>query len=154
MRKVPQEGNIPIQREVGDAASHQTVITEEMVEIYAALVDDHNPIHVDKATGKRSIFGANIAHGMLVGSLFGPVIVNQLIGPGCIYKKQVLEFEAPVLVGETVTATVTVKEAKHKPDKDVYVLETDCIRADGVRAISGEAVIIAFKEGLNVKPSR
>jgi 3-hydroxybutyryl-CoA dehydratase len=138
----------PLQRDAGDKAQHQTTITEQMVKIYGALVGDENPIHVDPETGKRSIFGANIAHGMLVGSLFGPVIVNQLIGPGCIYRKQILEFEAPVPIGEEVTAVVTVLEAKHKPDKDVYVLQTECFRTDGTRVITGEAVIIALPSGL------
>lgn len=146
---IPLKRGTPVKREVGDVASHTTVMTEQMVKIYAALVGDENPIHVDPETGRKSIFGANIAHGMLVGSLFGPVIVNQLIGPGCIYRKQILEFDAPVPVGESVTATVTVLEAKHKPDKDVYVLQTECFRADGQRVINGEAVIIALPGGLN-----
>ncbi|MBY0404562.1 MAG: MaoC family dehydratase [Cyanobacteria bacterium] len=146
---IPIKRSVMIQREVGESASHTTVITDQMVKIYAALVKDENPIHVDPETGKRSIFGANIAHGMLIGSLFGPVIVNQLIGPGCIYRKQVLEFDAPVPIGEEVTATVSVIEAKHKPDKDVYVLQTECFRSDGQRVINGEAIIIALPGGLN-----
>jgi 3-hydroxybutyryl-CoA dehydratase len=146
---VPIKQGKPVRREVGDSARHSTVISEQMVKVYGALVGDENPIHVDPETGRRSIFGANIAHGMLVGSLFGPVMVNQLLGPGCIYRKQILEFEAPVPVGETVTAVVTVLEAKHKADKDVYVLQTEAFREDGVRVITGEAVIIALPGGLN-----
>lgn len=138
----------PIRREAGDSASNRVTISEQMVKIYAALTGDENPIHVDEETGRQSIFGVNIAHGMLVGSLFGPVIVNQLFGPGVIYRKQTLEFEAPVPVGEPVTAVVTVKEAKHKPDKDVYVLQTECFLNTGQRVIDGEAVIIAFTSGL------
>jgi 3-hydroxybutyryl-CoA dehydratase len=138
----------PLQRDAGDSARHTTQITDQMVKIYAALVQDENPIHVDPETGRRSIFGANIAHGMLVGSLFGPVVVNQLIGPGCIYRKQILEFEAPVPIGEEVTAVVTILDAKHKADKDVYVLLTECFRGDGTRVITGEAVIIALPSGL------
>ena len=137
----------PIRREVGDKATNTVVISEQMVKIYAALVQDENPIHVDKDTGKQSIFGVNIAHGMLVGSLFGPIVVNQLIGPGVLYRKQTLEFEAPVPIGEEVTAVVTVTEAKHKPDKDVYVLQTECFLKDGKRVINGEAVIIVLAEG-------
>ncbi len=127
------------------------MISEQMVKVYAALVNDENPIHVDKATGKQSIFGVNIAHGMLVGSLFGPIVVNQLIGPGVLYRKQTLEFDAPVPIGEAVTAIVTVKEAKHKPDKDVYVLQTECFLQNGTRVINGEAVIIVLASGLTAK---
>lgn len=145
---VPLTRGKPQRREAGDAASNTVTISEQMVKLYAALTGDENPIHVDKETGRKSIFGVNIAHGMLVGSLFGPIIVNQLIGPGVLYRKQTLEFEAPVPIGEAVTAVVTVREVKHKPDKDVYILQTDCFLPSGQRAITGEAVIIALLSGL------
>lgn len=146
---IPLNRMKPLKREVGDRALHTTVITEQMVKLYSALTGDENPIHLDKATGKQSIFGTNIAHGMLVGSLFGPVIVNQLLGPGVLYRKQTLEFDAPVPIGESVTAVVTVVEAKHKPDKDVYVLQTECFLPSGQRVINGEAVIIVLAGGLS-----
>lgn len=145
---LPLNTTQPVRREVGDKASHVVVITEQMVKLYAALVGDENPIHVDKQTGRQSIFGVNIAHGMLVGSLFGPVIVNQLLGPGVLYRKQTLEFDAPVPIGEAVTAVVSVKDVKRKPDKDVYILQTDCFLQNGQRVITGEAVIIALMDGL------
>lgn len=130
---------------IGDKGSHTTTITREMVEQFAQLTGDHNPIHVDPETGKASLFGTNIVHGMLVGSLYGPVIVNQLVGPGCIYRKQSLEFEAPVPVGEAVTSIVLVKDAIHKPDKVIYVLETEtCLANGGKRVLKGEAVIMVL----------
>ncbi len=132
-----------VKRLVGDQASHSVTISEEMVRQYATLVGDENPIHIDKETGRKSIFGTNIAHGMLVGSLFGPVVVNKLLGPGVIYRSQTLNFEAPVPVGESVMATVTVKEVKEKPDKCIYILQTDCfLTASQKPVITGEAVII------------
>jgi acyl dehydratase len=140
-------------RNVGDTARQAIVISRQMVEVYAALTGDKNPIHLDEGTGKASIFGTNIAHGMLVGSLFGPLMVNHLLGPGIIYRKQTLEFEAPVPLDETVTAVVTVREVHRKPDKDVYILDTECFLSDGIRALHGEAVVLALKDGLK-KPSR
>ena len=134
---------------IGDKASQSVTVTEQMVKFYATLTGDENPIHVDKATGKQSIFGTNIAHGMLVGSFFGPIIVNQLIGNGSVYRKQSLEFEAPVPVGETVEAVVTIEDIKEKPDKLVTILKTECFLPSGQRAILGEAVIILLASGLD-----
>ncbi len=150
---IPLKRGKPLRRETGDVASHTVVITERMVKIYGALTGDENPIHIDKEAGRKSIFGSNIAHGMLVGSLFGPVIVNKLIGPGAIYLKQSLEFDAPVPIGEAVKATLTVKEAKHKEHKSVYVLQTECFLDDGTRVINGEAVIIVPASGLKQQPA-
>ncbi len=145
---IPLKRGKPVRRETGDVASNTVIITERMVKIYGALTGDENPIHMDKETGRKSIFGSNIAHGMLVGSLFGPVIVNKLIGPGAIYRKQTLEFEAPVPIGEAVKATITVIEAKHKEDKSVYILKTECFLGDDTRVITGEAIIIVLAAGL------
>jgi 3-hydroxybutyryl-CoA dehydratase len=129
-------------RNIGDSARNTVIITRQMVQTYANLVNDLNPIHVDEDTGKASIFGRNIAHGMLVGGLFGPIVVNQLIGPGAVYLKQTLEFKAPVPVDETVTAEVTVQNVKRKPDKDIYTLQTQVLLPSGKPAIIGEAVIL------------
>jgi acyl dehydratase len=130
-------------RNVGDAESITVTISREMVNQYAVLMNDTNPIHIDPIAGQGSIFGCNIAHGMLVGGLFGPLVVNQLLGPGVLYRKQTLEFDAPVPVDAEVTATITVAETKFKDDKDIYILKTEChLTENGQRVIQGEAVII------------
>lgn len=147
--KVELLKSLYVSLDIGTSAEETVQISESMVHIYADLMNDHNPIHVDKETGRKSIFGTNIAHGMLVGGLFGPIIVNQLIGPGAIYRKQSLEFEAPVPIGEDVRAVVTVDNLVQKPNKDFYTLRTECFLADGKRVIAGEAVIVVVTEGLN-----
>lgn len=125
--------------EIGASASRQRTFTPEDVARFADLVGDHNPVHLDAAFAAQTPFGRPIAHGMLVASLLSGLLGEELPGPGSIYLGQSLRFEAPVFVGDTVTATVTVTAVR--AEKRMLTLTTACVRSDGVRAISGEALI-------------
>ena len=67
----------------------------------------------------------------------------ELPGPGSIYIKQSLNFRAPVYIGDTITATVTV--SKVREDKPIITLESICKNQDGTVVIDGEAVLLAPK---------
>jgi acyl dehydratase len=51
-----------------------------------------------------------IVHGMWGAGLISAVLGTRLPGPGTIYLSQSLKFIAPVNIGDTITATVTVSE--------------------------------------------
>lgn len=40
-------------------------ITQDMIEVYAAISGDFNPIHVDAQVAAASAFGGTIAHGCI-----------------------------------------------------------------------------------------
>ena len=56
------------------------------------------------------MFHRVIAHGMLSAGLISNVLGTKLPGPGTIYLGQDLRFTAPVDIGDTITATLTVAE--------------------------------------------
>ena len=106
--------------------------------MYAAVSTDTNPIHIDAEAAKSSIFGERIAHGMLSAGLISAVLGTRLPGPGSLYMRQSLRFAAPVRIGDTVKATVTVTALN--PEKKRATLSTFCtVRGDVV--IDGEAYI-------------
>jgi len=114
---------------VGMRDSISKKITKEMVDMFADISEDHNPVHVDPEYGKTCIFGANIAHGMIGAALISAVLGNKLPGLGSIYVSQDLRFKAPVYFGDVVTAWVEITgldEAKHKIN-----LLTWCENQDG-----------------------
>ena len=53
--------------------------------MFAELSTDHNPVHLDDAYARDTIFQGRIAHGMLTAGLISAVIGEQLPGHGTVY---------------------------------------------------------------------
>ena len=124
---------------VGDQASFAKTITEADVVIYAGLIGDFNPIHIDAEYARQSMFKERVAHGMLVSGLISAVLGTQLPGPNSIYLGQDLKFTAPVKIGDTVTAVATVTEKRD--DKRIIKLKTTVSNQRGETVIDGSAVV-------------
>jgi 3-hydroxybutyryl-CoA dehydratase len=133
---------------VGDSAEMSKTINEEDVRAFAELTGDHNPVHLDEEYAAGTRFGRRIAHGMFGASLISAVLANELPGRGTVYLSQALKFTAPVFLGDTVTARVTVKHLRE--DKPVVTLETVCTNQRGERVVEGEAVVLVPKAEANV----
>ena len=88
-------------------------MTQERVDRFADVTEDHNYIHVDVERAKASQFGGTIAHGYLTVSLLAP-ISQQLLevtdATGVNYGMDRLRFPAPLLVGAAFRGTGEVKE--------------------------------------------
>jgi len=129
--------------EIGDFASFQKTITETDVYMYAGLSGDINPAHINEEYMKDSIFKGRIVHGMLTAGLVSAVLGNHLPGPGTIYLGQDLKFKAPVRFGDTIKATVTVKEKNI--EKNRIVCETICENQEGTIVLTGFATVMPPK---------
>ena len=125
---------------VGDSASVTKTITEADIQTFGDLTGDHNPLHFDKDHARRTRFGQPISHGMLTGALFSPIIAHELPGEGAIYLSQSLKFVAPVFAGDTITATLTVKQVRE--DKQIITLDGIATNQKGEVVITGEAVVL------------
>ncbi|MBI4741563.1 MAG: MaoC family dehydratase [Betaproteobacteria bacterium] len=94
----------------GMSASIAKTVTEADIVLFAGISTDVNPMHLNEEWAKTTQFGGRIAHGMLSAGFISAVLANKLPGPGTVYLGQTLKFKAPVRIGDTVTATVTVRE--------------------------------------------
>jgi 3-hydroxybutyryl-CoA dehydratase len=128
---------------LGDSEEITKTITDSDIQIFADVIGDHNPIHVDDAFARTTRFGRRIAHGMLTASLISSVLANKLPGEGSVYLGQTLQFVAPVFPGDEVTARVTVKEIRE--DKPILKLETICLNQRNEIVIRGEATVLLGK---------
>jgi acyl dehydratase len=121
---------------VEDTITFTKTIDEADVNRFAAISGDTNPLHLDEDAASDTRFDGRIAHGILTTGLISAAL-GRLPGT-CIYLSQDLEFQAPVEIGDRVTATVEIVE-------DVgdgrYRLQTIVKNADE-RAIDGEALIL------------
>ena len=136
----PQNGYDIEDISVGMSAGISKTITEADILLFSAVSTDTNAVHLDEEFGKTTMFGGRIAHGMLSASLLSAVLGTRLPGPGVIYMSQSLRFMAPVRIGDTVHAKVTVKEVI--AEKSRVVLDTVCTVAGKV-VIDGEAMVMA-----------
>lgn len=126
--------------EIGMSRSITKVMGDHEINLFAEVSEDRNPLHLDDAAGAASIFKTRIAHGMLSAGLFSALIGERLPGHGSIYMSQNLRFTAPVRIGDTVTATVTVTSIT--PEKRRVALE--CVaRVGDTVVITGDALVLA-----------
>ncbi len=126
--------------QVGQRATITRTITAAMVEEYAHLVGDKNPVHLDDAYAATTRFGQSIAHGMLIAGLISAALATDLPGPGSVYLGQNLKFKAPVFLDDTITVIVEVRAVRE--DKPIVTLATTCTNQSGAVVIEGEAVLL------------
>jgi len=127
---------------VGMEARYSRTVTEADIVMFAGVSGDNNPVHLDETYAKTTMFKGRIAHGMLSAGYISTVIASKLPGPGSIYLGQNLSFKAPVRIGDTVEAIVTVKEVIR--EKSRVSLKTVCKVGDTV-VIDGEALVMVPK---------
>ena len=124
----------------GDTASLAKTISDADIRAFADATGDRNPLHLDEEFAKQTRFGRRVAHGMLSASLISAVIASEMPGQGSIYLGQTLQFVAPVFLGDTVTARVTVSAVRE--DKPILTLETVCTNQRNEVVIKGEATVL------------
>jgi 3-hydroxybutyryl-CoA dehydratase len=126
--------------QLGDSAMESRKITSDVIEEFARVSGDYNPIHMDDEFASKSFFQGKIAHGMLVASLISSVLGNKLPGYGTIYSSQTLKFIAPVRPGDEITATVIV--TKLNRDRGQITLATEVKNQDNKTVLKGDAEVI------------
>ncbi len=125
---------------VGDSASYSQTINEAHIAHFIGAVGDTNPLHVDAEFARKSRFGQRIAQGILIAGLISTAIGTRLPGVGAVYLGQNLRFLRPTFIGDTITATITVKTIRE--DKPVLTLDTVCTNQRGEQVITGEATVL------------
>jgi 3-hydroxybutyryl-CoA dehydratase len=133
---------------VGMNASYAKTVTDEDIVRFADISGDINPVHLDQAYAEKTMFKGRIAHCMLSAAFISTVFGTRLPGAGCIYLSQSLRFKAPVKIGETVEATVTVTAVDAAKRRVTF--QTVCRVGDKV-VVDGEALLmVASRERIPV----
>lgn len=133
--------------QIGDQFKHRFSYTQEDVNLFAKVTGDTNPLHIDPEAGKASIFGRNIIHGFLGGSVFTKIFGALWKAEGHVYLKQNMQWLKPMFVDTIYEAIITVKEIY--PDKNRVLY--DCAIYDvngGEQTFTGEALLMNKKQYL------
>jgi acyl dehydratase len=92
-------------------------ITEADVVIHAGHTGDYYPHHMDAEWVKTQPFGQRMAHGTLVFSVAVGMTAGEINPVAFSYGYDRLRFIKPVFIGDTIRATVTIKEKKEDPKR-------------------------------------
>jgi 3-hydroxybutyryl-CoA dehydratase len=128
----------------GMTACFGKTVTDADICIFAGVSGDTNPVHLNDDFATKTMFKGRIAHGIFGASLISAVFGTKMPGPGCIYVSQSLRFKAPVKVGDTMIARVTVKNILAQKK----FVEFDTVVTVGDRkVIEGEATLMVPSRG-------
>jgi len=133
------QGKTIDQLRVGDTAQFSKTVSETDVYLFAGVSGDFNPAHINEQYAAGTFFGKRIAHGLLSASFLSAVLANQLPGPGSIFMSLSVKFQAPVFIGDTITARAEV--AHLDSEKNRVTMNLTCINQDEKQVLKGEAVL-------------
>jgi 3-hydroxybutyryl-CoA dehydratase len=89
--------------EVGQKRKFSVKITESLVNEFAKISGDYNPLHVNEQYTKSTKFGKRVCHGMLLGSFFSKMVGMHLPGKNALYFSQTLNFKLPCFINDEFT---------------------------------------------------
>lgn len=126
---------------VGYSGMFTKTITEEVNRKFGELVEDFNPVHFDEERMKKSIFGRRATNGFLTESTIGTTLVHMFTSDNSIViaLKKEIRLLAPVFIGDTITATVTV--AERYPEKQRLLCNCSVKKQDGTSVVEAKFLI-------------
>ncbi|MFI5015940.1 MAG: MaoC/PaaZ C-terminal domain-containing protein [Hyphomicrobiales bacterium] len=134
-------------------------IGEGDISLFAGLVGDYNPLHVDEEFCRETAFGGRIAHGPLTMSVAIGLMsqLNLIDGTALGLLAIAWDFKRAVHIGDTVHARVTPleKRSSSTPRRGVVKLGFEVVnqRSDVVQAGS-ITLLIRMGEADGHEPSR
>ena len=96
--------------EIGYTKEFQIKVTESLVNDFAKLSGDFNPIHINEDFAKSKKFKGKIVHGMLLASFLSRMVGMYLPGKHALYLSQSLEFHNPCFINDEITVSSIVNE--------------------------------------------
>ena len=124
----------------GMSENFAKTVSERDIELFGEVSGDVNPVHFDENFARGTIFKGRIAHGVLSASYISTVLGMKMPGPGTIFMSLTTRFKAPVRIGDTVTATCTVRDVNTEKRRVVF----DCVcKVGDTTVVDGEAMVMA-----------
>ncbi|SFR13163.1 MaoC family dehydratase [Desulfoscipio geothermicus] len=121
--------------QVGDTITFYRTFTEGDVSNFIGVTGDFNPIHLDPRAATLCGFKDRVIPGLLTGSMITHAGGTLLPEPYPATKMS-FKFLAPVYIGETICARVTVKEKD--PQKNKLTLQIICTNQQNKVVLEGE----------------
>ena len=125
---------------VGQKANFLKKIDEGLVNNFAKISGDFNPLHMNKEYASTTNFGKRVCHGMLLASFFSQLVGMHLPGKNSLYFSQTLNFRNPCFIDDTITIEGEIIEKKS--NMKLITIKTTIHNQTGICLIDGIAKII------------
>ena len=125
---------------VGDSKEFDVVIDESLVNNFASMSGDHNPLHMNEEYAKTTNFSKRVCHGMLIASFLSRLVGMHMPGKNSLYFSQTLNFRTPCFLNDKITVKGEVIE-KHQTTK-IITMKTTITNQFGKTVIDGVAKVI------------
>ncbi|WP_063936430.1 MaoC family dehydratase [Caballeronia temeraria] len=127
---------------IGDTADFAKTVSEYDIYGFAGIVGDFYAVHLNEEYAKGTRFEKRIAQGCLSVGFLSTVMGHMAAkapSPGAVSYRYDITFNAPVFIGDTVTARLTLEDKDE--ERNVCVFAADVTRQDGVVVASGKTYL-------------
>lgn len=127
---------------IGDTADFAKTVSEYDVYGFAGIVGDFYGVHVNEEYAKTTRFGKRIAQGALSVGFLATVMgymAAKAPQPGAVSYRYDISFLAPVYIGDTVTARLTLAEKDE--DRNTCVFDAAVTTHAGIVVASGRTYL-------------
>lgn len=132
---VPMKDRAIEEIRVGDSETMTYEITQALVEGFAALSGDHNPLHTDDDYARTTRFRRRIAHGHLVAAPVSALAGHLLPGRRCLIMETKYSFPHPVFPGDRIVYRGTVTQVT--PALGALRVAVEAVNATGDTVLRG-----------------
>lgn len=126
--------------QVGDQSFFRIKITKEMIDQFASISGDLNPLHMDEKYAQKTKFKKRVCHGMLLSSFFSQLVGMHLPGKKCLYLSQSLNFVNSCFINDTITVKGVV--IGKSDSTKILEIETTIFNQNNVLLVDGIAKVL------------
>ena len=123
---------------VGQVVEFEQTITEDLVDKFAEITGDYNPLHTDQKYASTTQFKERVVHGMLIASFISTLVGMYCPGKRSLYLTQTINFRSPLKINKKVKIK---GEVKQKFDSLKMILIKTTIFNENTIIINGEAKV-------------
>lgn len=126
--------------ETGMIRKFDVKMTLNLIDDFAKLSGDFNPLHVNQAFAEKTRFKKRVAHGFLVSSFLSRLVGMHLPGEKALYLSQTLKFKNPVFENDILT--IKGKVINKSETLKLITIQTTIVKSTGETVVEGEAKVL------------
>ena len=120
---------------IGYSKKFTVKINSKMLDDFAVLSGDYNPLHMDSEYAEKTQFKKQVCHGMLLTSFFSRLIGMYIPGKNALYFSQTVNFRSPCFVEDVVTVIGEVTEKRDTTK--MITIKTEIYNQNNICLVNG-----------------